>query len=107
MPPISIIPTCKLLVTYDIQPNQMDKYYQYVLQEFVPELQNMGLYMFRVWHVAYGDYPVRQLEFISEDLESVMEVFETDRWTNLETELKSFTLNYERKLVHFRHGFQF
>lgn len=107
MPPISIIPTCKLLVTYDIQPNQMDKYYQYVVQEFVPELQNMGLYMFRVWHVAYGDYPVRQLEFISEDLESVMEVFETDRWANLESELKSFTLNYERKLVHFRHGFQF
>ncbi len=107
MPPISIIPVCKLLVTYDIQPNQTDKYYQYVVQEFVPELQNMGLYMFRVWHVAYGDYPIRQLEFISEDMESVMEVFETERWANLETELKMFTLNYERKLLHFRHGFQF
>ncbi len=107
MPPISIIPTCKLLMTYDIQPDMAEKYYYYVVQEFVPELQNMGLYMFRVWHVAYGEYPVRQMEFISEDMESVMEVFETERWRKLEGELQEFTLNYERKLVRFRHGFQF
>jgi hypothetical protein len=107
MPPISIIPTCKLLLTYDIQPDQVDRYYYYVVQEFVPELQEMGLYMFRVWHVAYGSYPVRQLEFISEDIEGVQEIFETDRWMKLEDQLKTFTLNYQRKLVRFRHGFQF
>ncbi len=107
MPPISIIPTCKLLMTYDIQPDVVDKYYYYVVQEFVPELQNMGLYMFRVWHVAYGNYPIRQLEFVSEDIESVVEVFESPRWHKLEDELKAFTLNYERKLIRFRPGFQF
>ena len=107
MPPISIIPTCKLLMTYDIQPEKADRYYQYVVQEFVPELQNMGLYMFRVWHVAYGSYPIRQIEFISEDMESVQEIFESERWEKLETDLKSYTSNYNRKLIHFRHGFQF
>lgn len=107
MPPTSIIPTCKVLLSYDIRPELVDKYYHYVLKEFVPELEAMGLYMFRVWHVAYGPYPVRQVEFIAEDLEDVQDIFLSERWKTLEARLKTFTLHYERKLVRFRAGFQF
>jgi hypothetical protein len=107
MPPNTIIPNYKLLLTYDIRPESLDKYYYYVLREFVPELENMGLYMFRVWHVAYGDYPVRQMEFVTEDLETAQEVFQSERWCVLEDRLKSYTMRYGRKLVKFRVGFQF
>lgn len=107
MPPNTIIPNYKLLMSYDIRPEVADKYYYYVVREFVPELENMGLYMFRVWHIAYGDYPVRQLEFVSENLETIQEVFKSERWETLEDQLKSFTLRYQRKLVRFRAGFQF
>src|SRR5262245_49030597 len=97
----------KLLMMYDIRPDVADRYYAYVVREFVPELENMGLRMFRVWHVAYGDYPVRQLEFVSENLETMQEVFKSERWETLEDQFKAFTLNYHRKLVNFRVGFQF
>jgi hypothetical protein len=107
MPPNTIIPTYKLLMRYDIRPDEVDKYYYYVLREFVPELETMGLYMFRVWHVAYGDYPIRQLEFITENPQIVQEIFQTERWCVLEDRLKSFTTRYQRKLVRFRTGFQF
>ena len=46
----------------------------------MPELENMGLYMFKIWHIAYGDYPIRQLEFVTEDLDTIREVFASDRW---------------------------
>lgn len=107
MPPTSISPTCKVLLSYDIRPDVVDRYYQYVLKEFIPELETMGIYMFRVWHVAYGDYPVRQLEFIAEDVEDVHDVLLSDRWNTLENQLKTYTLRYGRKLVRFRPGFQF
>lgn len=107
MAPISIIPTCKLVMTYDLKPETVDRYYQYVVQEFVPELQNMGLYMYRVWHVAYGNYPIRQVEFVAEDIEVVHEVLDSDRWENLENQLETYILNYNRKLLRFRQGFQF
>ena len=64
--PRTITPGYKLLLTYDIRPDQVEKYYHYVLKEFVPELETMGLYLFRVWHIAWGNYPVRQLEFVAE-----------------------------------------
>jgi len=103
----TIIPNYKLLVTYDIRQDMVEKYYYYVLKEFVPELETMGLYMFKVWHVAYGDYPIRQLEFVIEDLETVLDVFASDRWETLESHLKELTVGYERKLIRFRRGYQF
>jgi hypothetical protein len=107
MPPQTIIPNYKLLVTYDIRPDMVEKYYYYVLKEFVPELETMGLYMFKVWHIAYGDYPVRQLEFVAEDLETLLEVFASERWETLEGHLKDLTTDYQRKVVRFRKGYQF
>ena len=103
----TIIPNYKLLVTYDIRQEMVEKYYYYVLKEFVPELETMGLYMFKVWHVAYGEYPIRQLEFVIEDLETVLEVFASERWERLESHLKELTIGYERKVVRFRRGYQF
>ena len=107
MPPNTIIPNYKLLLNYDIRPELVEKYYYFVLKEFAPELETMGLYMFKVWHVAYGNYPIRQLEFIAEDLETLLDVFDSDRWNDLEQHLKDLTTNYERKVVRFKRGYQF
>jgi hypothetical protein len=105
--PIRIIPRYRLMMRYDIRPDQFEPYYQFVMNEFVPALQSMGLYMVAVWHTAYGDYPVRQVEFVTDSLDTVREVFQSERWDKLEARLKTFTLRYERKLVRYRDRFQF
>jgi aryl-phospho-beta-D-glucosidase BglC (GH1 family) len=107
MPPIRIYPRYKLLMMYDIRPELYEPYFQYIMSEFVPALQNMGLYMITAWHTAYGDYPVRLIEFVSEDLETMLEIFQSDRWDEMESQLKTYITNYERKVVRFRQGFQF
>ena len=107
MSPQTIIPNYKVLVSYDIRPDMVEKYYYYVLKEFVPELESMGLYMFKIWHIAYGDYPIRQMEFVSEDLGTIRDVLSSDRWETLESSLKELTTDYERKIVPFRKGYQF
>lgn len=105
--PIRIIPRYRLLMRYDIKLDQYEPYYQFVMNEFVPALHNMGLYMIAVWHTAYGDYPLRQVEFVSDSLDTVREIFQSDRWEELEEQLKSYTLRYERKLVRYKDSFQF
>lgn len=102
----TIIPKYKLLISYDIRPNMVEKYYYFVLKEFVPELETMGLYMFKVWHIAYGNYPIRQMEFVVEDLVALREVFASERWETLEQQLQELTTNYSRKVVHFKKGYQ-
>jgi hypothetical protein len=103
-------PRYKLVITYDIHnrtANAQDAYYRYVLGEFVPALRAMGMHMAVAWHVAYGPYPNRQLDFVCDSLETAQNMFDSVRWEKLEKRLQSYTDNYQRKLVAYREGFQF
>ncbi len=107
MMPIRIIPQYRLVIQYDIRLDTYDAYYQFVTSEFVPALHTMGLYMTAVWHTAYGNYPLRQIEFVTDSLENTLDTLRTRRWRDLEERLLEFTTNYERKLIRYRDSFQF
>jgi len=102
-----IIPRIKMIVSYDVIPSSQDNYYQFVLGEMVPAMQEMGVYMTEAWHTAYGEYPIRMVTFVAEEPEIVYDMLESDRWNDLETRLLGFIRNYTRKVVAYRQGFQF
>lgn len=104
---LTITPRYKLLMCYDIKRGMNTLYYRYVMSEFVPALNNMGIYVTEAWHTAYGDYPVRQVEYVVANLDVLHNAFETKEWEELEDRLKSFTTRYHRKIVVYRQGFQF
>jgi hypothetical protein len=98
----------KLLLTYDIRPEVQDSYFQYMLGEMVPALQTLGLQMSGAWHTAYGDYPIRLVEFIAEDRSALLAVLDSPEWDKLETQLQPYILNYSKKIVALREDqFQF
>ncbi len=102
-----IIPRYKMIVAYDVIPASQDNYYQFVLGEMVPAMQEMGVYMTEAWHTAFGEYPIRMVTFVAQDIETIYDMLESDRWNDLETRLRSFIRNYTRKVVPYRQGFQF
>lgn len=107
MSEVRIVPRFKLLVSYNIDPHHMETYHQFVLGEFVPAVQAMGLYMLEAWHTAYGPYPVRLLGFVAEDMETIRDVLDSGTFHGLEEKLLKFVSDYTRRIVRFREGFQF
>jgi len=101
-----IVPRYKMIMAYDIIPATRDVYYQFVLGEFVPGLQEMGLFMTEAWHTAYGDHPLRMAIFVAEDMETITAAMESERWEDLETRLRRYVANYTCKIVPYRQGFQ-
>lgn len=99
-------PTYKLIIVYDILPDHYDRYYRYVLGEFVPGLRELGLHMSFAWHMAYGDYPVRQLEFLCESREIASAAYYSAQWQKLIQELKIYTSEFRIKWVRFEDRFQ-
>jgi len=98
----------KLILTYDVQPELQDTYLQFMLGELVPAVQSLGLQMSGAWHTAYGQYPVRLIEFLGEDQAAITAVLETPTWNTMENRLKSYVLNYKKKIVRVRNDqFQF
>jgi hypothetical protein len=98
----------KFILTYDILPETQDRYYQYVLGEMVPALQSMGLVMNGAWHTAFGDYPMRLVEFVAEDYDTLMTILDGQNWATLHARLQPFVTNYSHKIVKLREDvFQF
>jgi hypothetical protein len=107
LPTLPIIPQYKLLLCYDIKPGMHSAYYRYVVSEFVPALNDMGIYVSEAWHTAYGEYPLRQVEYVTDSLVTLHDAFESEQWQDLESRLKAFTVHYDRKIIPYKRGFQF
>jgi hypothetical protein len=101
-----IIPRYNLVFTYDLLPNQEEDYYKFALSEFVPGMQALGLYLVRAWHTLYGQYPLRQSEFVAENLDTVRDALNNPSFADLEERMMDFVTNYDRHIVAFADGFQ-
>jgi hypothetical protein len=103
---VRIVPRYKLLLRFNISSAAHEDYYQFVIKELVPGMQKLGLYMFRAYHTAYGPHPLRQLEFLAEDIDTVRKALSSEDWANLEGRLKEYVSDYSRKLIVYRDRFQ-
>jgi hypothetical protein len=97
----------KLLITYDPIPETREAYLEYVLGEFVPGLERAGLPMSEAWHTAYGSYPLRLAGFRAPDQETLETFLASEDFRRLESRLRSYVVNYRRRIVPDRPGFQF
>lgn len=97
----------KLLVIYNIKPNREAEYYRYVLGEFLPRLQNIGLLMTEGWHTAYGDYPLRLLVFRTQDDADIHQILHSKEWLEGKETLLKLVKDYEENLVPAKNSFQF
>ena len=97
----------KLLLTYDPLPEKREDYFQFVLGEFVPALEHLGLQMSEVWHTAYGSYPLRLAGFMAPDRETLDRIMASQTYQDLEKQLLEYVENYTRRIVPLRRTFQF
>ena len=98
--------TVKLLLTWDIIPGREQEYFEFVVREFIPQLQHLGLQPNDAWFTMYGDQPQITAEVQAPSLASMQEVLKTDEWASLINRLLDYVENYNAKIVRARAGFQ-
>ena len=97
----------KLLLSFDPVPELQEAYFRYVLGEFVPTLEHLGLRMCEAWHTAYGAYPLRLTGFSAPDRATLDSILSSEDFKQLEEKLLEFVENYKRRVVPMRANFQF
>lgn len=97
----------KLLLVYNIKPNREAEYYRYVLGEFLPALQDRGIYMVEGWHTAYGDYPMRLLAFRADSQAEMQTLLSSETWQTAKAQLLKLVRDYEERIVLSKNMFQF
>jgi len=97
----------KVLMTWDIAAEHEQEYFEFVIGEFVPGVQRLGLQPAEAWATLYGSYPQIQVALLAETAPQARRVLNSSDWSQLQDRLSVYVKNYSHKVVPARSGFQF
>jgi hypothetical protein len=97
----------KLIMTWDIIPEHEQEYFEFVVREFIPGVQRMGLELRDAWATVYGNHPQILVGAVLPSAAKARQVLHSPEWKNLYGQLQEFVSNYSEKIVEAKTGFQF
>lgn len=96
----------KLLMTWDILPGREQEYFEFVVRDFIPGMQRLGLEPSDAWFTMYGEHPQIMAAAQMSSLDSLNKVLETQEWADLVKLLMDYVENFKVKIVPAQAGFQ-
>jgi len=97
----------KLIMTWDINPEHEQEYFEFVVREFLPQVQKLGFQLSDAWVTVYGQQPQIMVSAILPSVDQIHVMLQSEHWDSLINKLKDYVTNYEYKVVPATGGFQF
>jgi hypothetical protein len=96
----------KLLMTWDIIPGREQEYFEFVVREFIPGIQQLGLEPTDAWVTVYGKQPQILTAIQAGSKETLDEILASPEWDSLVVRLEDYVDNLVSKTVLNKPGFQ-
>jgi len=91
-----------LLMTWDLRPGMEQEYFQFVVSDWVPETNRIGLQVASAWYTyyrAHDDVPMIRVEGLAPNEDRMREILISPEWQELQERLMGFVTNYKQKVV--------
>lgn len=96
----------KLLMTWDILPGREQEYFEFVVRDWIPGLQRLGMEPSDAWFTMYGDQPQIMAAAQMPRIGDLQRILSSTDWQGLTQQLLDYVENFEFKIVQARGGFQ-
>lgn len=93
-------------MTWDILPGREQEYFEFVVREFVPGMQQLGIQPTEAWYTTYGDRPQILTGGVTESMDQMQAALSTEDWQELRESLMEYVTNFDWKVVKATGGFQ-
>jgi hypothetical protein len=93
-------------MTWDIMPGKEQDYFEFVVRDFVPGMQKLGLQPSDAWLTYFGDYPQIMAGFLMPGLVEIESLLVSDDWDDIKTQLMDYVENFDYKVIPAKNGFQ-
>ena len=97
----------KVLMTWDIAGERDQEYFEFIIGEFIPGVQRLGLQPAEAWATLYGSYPQIQVGLLANDQSQARRILDSGDWSILQDKLFRYVQNFSYKVVPAKPGFQF
>jgi len=94
-------------MTWDINPEHEQEYFEFVVRDFLPEVQKLGFKLSDAWVTVYGEQPQILVGAVLPNFQKVMKIIDSEEWALLLNNLLDFVTDYQQKIVSASGGFQF
>jgi len=93
-------------MTWNIIPGREQDYFEFVVREFIPNIQKLGLEPTDAWITVYGDQPQILAGARADSGAALQDIMLSDEWEQITTRLLDYVSDLEFKPVTPRPGFQ-
>ena len=97
----------KVIMTWNIAAGRDQEYFEFVVGEFVPGVQRLGMQPAEAWATIYGAYPQIQVGLLVSDAQQARRILHSNEWGLLQERLFVYVTHFTYKVVPARNGFQF
>ncbi len=97
----------KLLVTYNYLPGREMAYRRFMINQWLPAVQSLGLEPLEIFHTMWGEYPVRQISLYAPDLATLRRALRSREWALWWQRLGHYVRELDYCIVPARPWFQF
>ncbi len=96
----------KLLMRWDVRPETESEYFEFLVHEFIPGLNKLGISDIQVWYTQYGDCEQKLASGIANNTEKMQDALGSQAWEQLNDKLQQFVDNFSQKVIPATGGFQ-
>ena len=96
----------KLLMRWDIRPETEAEYFEFLVHEFIPGLNKLGIMDIQVWYTQYGECEQKLASGITPSPEKMRAALNNPDWENLVGQLQQYVENFQKKVIAATGGFQ-
>lgn len=97
----------KLLVTYNPLTHRELEYRRFMIQRWMPAMQQLGFEPGEVMHTMWGKYPLRLIVLYASELDVIQEALEGEEWQTWHEQLHTFVRNLKYRVVPAKPWLQF
>jgi hypothetical protein len=98
--------SAKILMRWDIRPEKESEYFEFLVHEFIPALNKLGIADILVWYTAFGDCEQKLAEGTTESVEAMKSILKSEEWVILIDKLQNYVVDFDLKVVAATRGFQ-
>jgi hypothetical protein len=96
----------KIIMRWNVRPETESEYFEFLVHEFIPGMNRLGISDFQVWYTAYGDCEQKLASGIASSREHMDFALKHDEWAKLQDKLQHYVDNFSQKVIPATRGFQ-
>lgn len=91
---------------WNVRPETESEYFEFLVHEFIPGMNRLGITDFQVWYTAYGECEQKLASGVAPTIEHMQFALDSPDWKKMLEKLQGYVNDFSQKVVPATQGFQ-